>query len=77
MFSQITISKPKRRYTKHRNLDANHRRNYTLSYFLKIDGKNIKVCKTEFLAVHGLQNSRGITISYIEQAVKRSKIIIY
>lgn len=33
-------------------------RNFNIHYFVKCNGQDVRVCKEEFLAVHGLQRSQ-------------------
>lgn len=57
LFSSIT-SIPKKRSYKKKTKRQNSSRKLTFFYKVKINGVDVQVCKNEFLAVHGLQNSQ-------------------
>ncbi|CAH1961305.1 unnamed protein product [Acanthoscelides obtectus] len=48
---------PKKRSYKKKTKRAESARRVTNQYFVKVNGVDIQICKTEFLSVHGLQNS--------------------
>ena len=50
-------SVPKKRSYPKETKRQESQRKVSINYFVKINGVDIKVCKTEFLAIHGLQNS--------------------
>lgn len=58
MFGCIKIHPKKRCYPKKTKKEVSSR-NFSASYAVKINGEEITICKTEFLSIHGLQNSRG------------------
>lgn len=49
---------PKQRTYKKKTKNEVSRRKYTVSYFVKVNGTDVQICKKEFLAVHGLQKSK-------------------
>lgn len=57
LFSQMKSIPKKRTYPKKTKRGESSRK-LSLQYFVKVNGTDIKVCKQEFLAVHGLQNSK-------------------
>lgn len=54
LYGNISIKPVSRHYVK-----GSNRRTYTFTYWCKIRGKHVEVCKEMFMGVHGLQNSRG------------------
>lgn len=54
LYGNISIKPVNRHYVK-----GSNRRTYTFTYWCKVRGKHIEVCKEMFMGVHGLQNSRG------------------
>lgn len=69
LFGLITCQKPKRRYKKKTKKEISSRR-VSARYYIKLDGTNIKVCKKEFLAVHGLQTSAFRIQLIVDQIAK-------
>ncbi|XP_072399582.1 uncharacterized protein [Diabrotica undecimpunctata] len=57
LFSQIKSVPKKRTYLKKTKKHVSSR-NVSIQYFVKIKGIDVKICKQEFLAVHGLQKSK-------------------
>lgn len=59
LFGAIRVEKKKRSYKKkHKRQESS--RHFSAQYTLNnVDGREVKVCKIEFMSVHGLQNSRG------------------
>lgn len=49
---------PKKRVYPKKTKRAVSSRKYSISYFVKVNGVDVNVCKKEFLAVHGLQRSQ-------------------
>lgn len=66
LFNAIKTTSKKRRYRKKTKSDTS-RRNISINYIIKVNGKDVKVCKTEFLAVHGLQTSKRRVQLLVEQ----------
>lgn len=66
IFSSLKVCAPKRRYHKKTKREISGRK-VTVSYNLKVDGKDVKVCKREFLSVHGLQASKKRVHLLVEQ----------
>ncbi|CAH2009676.1 unnamed protein product [Acanthoscelides obtectus] len=56
LFSTVKVI-PKKRSYKKKTKRAESARRVTNQYFVKVNGVDIQICKTEFLSVHGLQNS--------------------
>ncbi|XP_068228526.1 uncharacterized protein [Palaemon carinicauda] len=54
LYGNISIKPVSRHYVK-----GSNRRTYTFTYWCKVRGKHVEVCKEMFMGVHGLQNSRG------------------
>lgn len=54
--SRIQFQEPKQRKPLH-TVKKPYSRNFIFQYAIQIFGQTIRVCKNEFLAVHGLQNS--------------------
>lgn len=54
LFGAIRVEKKKRSYKKKQN-----RQEFTAQYTVNVDGRDVKICKVEFMHVHRLQNSRG------------------
>ncbi|XP_071053921.1 uncharacterized protein [Onthophagus taurus] len=57
LFSQMKSVPKKRLYPKKTKKEVSSRK-VTIQYFVKVNGVDVKVCKQEFLAVHGLQKSK-------------------
>nr|CAH7734334.1 unnamed protein product [Callosobruchus chinensis] len=57
LFGTIKALPKKRNYPKKRKRQISSR-TVTFSYSVKINGVDVKICKEEFLSIHGLQNSR-------------------
>lgn len=57
LFSSMKSVSKKRSYPKKTKRRESSRK-VTIQYFIKINGVDVKVCKIEFLAVHGLQKSQ-------------------
>lgn len=58
LFGCIRAKNKKRSYKKKQKNNVS-RRKFTADYLVNIGDEEIKICKTEFLSVHGLQKSRG------------------
>ncbi|CAH1987497.1 unnamed protein product, partial [Acanthoscelides obtectus] len=56
LFSTIKVIPKKRSYKKKIKRQESARK-VTNQYFVKVNGVDVQICKTEFLSVHGLQNS--------------------
>lgn len=56
-FFSNKIYPEKRSYPKKTKSNVSSRK-VSIQYFIKVNGIDVKVCKQEFLAVHGLQNSK-------------------
>lgn len=56
LFSTIKVTTKKRCYKK-KTKRQESKRKFTNLYFVKVNGIDVQICKQEFLAVHGLQNS--------------------
>lgn len=50
---------PKKRSYKQKQKRQESRRKFTAQYMVNVNGEDVKVCKVEFMSVHGLQKSRG------------------
>lgn len=46
---------------------------YHLKYFVSIGGKHIRLCKSEFISVHGLQSSRGRINRLVSRKIQRAQ----
>lgn len=57
LFSNMK-SKPKMRCYPKKTKRNESARKVTIEYSVKVNGQDVKVCKREFLAVHGLQDSK-------------------
>lgn len=57
LFSQMKAVPKKRTYPKKVKREVSSRK-ISIQYFVKVDGIDVKICKAEFLAVHGLHNSK-------------------
>lgn len=57
LFGCIHLGKKKRAYKK-KTKRQQSRRTFTACYVVEIDGAHVKICKREFMSLHGLQNSR-------------------
>lgn len=57
LFSTMKMIKKKRSYKKKQRRQESARK-FTFEYLVKVDGMEIKICKQEFLSIHGLQNSK-------------------
>lgn len=58
LFGCIHVGKKKRSYKKKSKRQQSTRK-FSARYFVQIDGAHVKICKREFMNLHGLQNSRG------------------
>lgn len=58
LFGAIRVEKKKRSYKKKQKRQESSRQ-FTAQYIVNVDGRDVKVCKVEFMSIHGLQNCRG------------------
>ena len=58
LFSSMKIGEVKQKYPKKTKSQESNRK-CTIQYTGKVNCNEVSLCKVEFLAVHGLQNSRG------------------
>ncbi|KAJ8975440.1 hypothetical protein NQ317_014198 [Molorchus minor] len=58
LFACIEIVAKKRSY-KNKQKRQESSRKFTVQYMLNVNGEAVKVCKVEFMNIHGLQKSRG------------------
>ncbi|CAH2002700.1 unnamed protein product [Acanthoscelides obtectus] len=58
LFGAIRVLKKKRSYKKKQKRQESSRQ-FTAQYIVNVDGRDVRVCKVEFMSVHGLQNCRG------------------
>lgn len=69
LFSQLEVKPPQRRYPKKCKKVGHSRREHSVAYCVKLNGENIKVCKKEFLAIHGLQRSKCRVELLVKQVI--------
>ncbi|CAH0564506.1 unnamed protein product [Brassicogethes aeneus] len=58
LFGCIRIHKNKRSYKKKQKRQE-FSRTFNAEYTVNINGKDVQICKVEFMSIHGIQNSRG------------------
>ncbi|XP_069670816.1 uncharacterized protein [Periplaneta americana] len=73
LFSCLRGVPKKRSYPKKTKKQSSSRR-LSVTYHVKVNSVDIQICKTEFLAVHGLQNSRGRIYNIIKQIANGNSV---
>lgn len=71
LFGCIKINTKKRCYPKKTKRQISSRK-FTASYTVKVNGMDVRICKTEFMSIHGLQSSRGRLNNIVTQVAEGS-----
>ncbi|PSN41196.1 hypothetical protein C0J52_04183 [Blattella germanica] len=74
LFGCIKAQATKRRYPKKRTHPDDSRRSFSYMYQVKVDGVEVTVCRDEFVALHGLQNSRG-RLQHIQKMITNVGVV--
>lgn len=73
LFGCVHIVKKKRSYPKKQKHQESHRQSNAV-YSVNVNGETTRVCKTEFLNVHGLQSSKGRLNNIVSKKIKGIRV---
>lgn len=76
LYGCIQVQPKKRSYRKKQKKQESSRK-CTARYMVNVNGRNTKICKTEFINVHGLQLSKGRINRLVSKKNRRSSSFEY